>query len=167
MSSNEVIALIVTGLTGSGLIVFGITQLLKSGETYLDRSQGSFLYNNINGEFFIKKFKVSLHFINKSGHQRIIRIEDCKYYDLATLHTLYLENGVVQPNYAIRPKDVISFDFSLVTYHTIQAPIPVLYENAYLEVAYSINGKTSILTIMATDLAANPDGTGFFRAAQY
>ena len=157
---------IITIIFGSGFFILLINLWLKKGVTKLEEYNGGLFFVTTDGQQYIKKFIVFLQFINKSSYSRVIKIESCKYYDLEVLHELFINGEVLKPTEMIPPNSVKRLDYLLLPYHReIIVPIPLIHDNAYLEINYSINGKAHSVTIMGTDLNATNDSIEYAGAS--
>lgn len=151
---------------GSGFFILLINLWLKRGITKLEEYNAGLFFETTDGQAYIKKFIIFLQFINKSSYSRVIKIESCKYYDLEILHELFINGEALKPTEMILPNSVKRLDYLLLTYHRkIIVPIPLVHDNAYLEVNYSINGKMHSVTMMGTKLNAANDSIEYAGAS--
>jgi hypothetical protein len=143
---------VISSLIGLGGVVLGFSlqELRKRGKTKLEEANAQIWYDRVGDIRYISSFALYLQFINKSQHQRIIKILEVKYFDGLIIYKLPIDGFTLTPSGVVPAQAVKCLKFDvIVPKKQIVTPTPA-QESDYMLVQYQIENKKRAIKINAS-----------------
>lgn len=166
MDTITIVGFIITFLSG-GILGILYEVYKNKGSITLNEAKIILYYRETKFDDYVVKFNLDMLFINTSGHQRIIKDLEVKFYNGKDFIPLRFENHNTRPADIIEPRKTRCLQYVLLPYQSdIAVPIMDVAENiAHLEVSYNIKNKKRKLFLHSKDWTLKQ--VGVFRDANY
>lgn len=162
MNNDEIIKIVFGFVLGGSVAGNIITWLQKRGKCILNQKKVIIDVTAASKNYFVKRFSISLQFINMSGYNVILKDLCATFYNGVDEEgrELYFKDFIVRPAGSIEPKQVkcLQFDsYSLMVEDLMLNQRMIIDRKAYMEVHYNLKGKDTKLIISGNDIELNDD----------